>query len=328
MKANKKMLIIGAGGAGVTLARHFEQYRQGTSEYTADVDVGYIDTSLANISTDVEPERVFVIPGLDGAGGQRHLYAAPIKQAIPDIVVQFKPADLNIIIFSADGGSGSMLGPMLASQWLTRGQNVILVVVGDTTGITQTKNTINTLRSIDGTGRKCGTILPILYAFNSATNPIEAVNKDIWDRIMLLATLFSGNHEYIDSRDLFNWLHFDKTTDYEPGVAMLNIVVADQTNSDQLEEILPIASMITLGRSLNERYVLGNEVPDYHKTGIVHISPQYSQNISVHYALTTHGIAKLIENYSNHHSEIRKRAADRREQFVIATDVDDDGMAY
>jgi len=332
MSKQKKMLIIGCGGAGVVTASEFEATRGVPEELTTLFDVCYVDTSRANIPVTVEVDRAFTIPGLDGAGGNRALYADPIRQAMPNIVSFVKPADIHVIIYSASGGSGSTIGPMLASQLLKRGMNVVCVVIGDTTTIEATKNTIGTLRSIDGVARANQVTMPIIYAFNSVNKTIAEVNREIRSNIVLLATLFSGNHEYIDSRDLYSWLHFHETTEYDPGLAMLEIMTCDRSDLSELKSKLPIASMITLGQSLDERAILGDDAPEYQKVGLLYVGDgsKYSNNVSIFYALHTHGIARIVGEYTDRLVRLRERANASREQIAIAdpNTVADDGMFY
>lgn len=330
--SQKKMRIIGCGGAGVVVAGEFENARNAKEDLTTLIDISYVDTSRANVPVDVELDRVFLIPGLDGAGGNRALYADPIRQAMPNIVSFIKPADIYVVIFSASGGSGSTIGPMLAAQLLKRGMNVVCIAIGDTTTIEATKNTIGTLRSIDGVARANNVTLPISYAFNSVEKTIAEVNREIRNTIVILATLFSGNHEYIDSRDLYSWLHFHETTEYDPGIAMLEIVTCDRSDLTALKAMVPIASMITLGQSLDERSVLGDDAPEYQKVGILYIGDgtKYSNNVSIFFALHTHGIAKIVGEYTDRLVKLRERATLKREQIAIAdpNTTGDDGMFF
>ena len=327
-KNDKKILIIGAGGAGLNISQYFERFRNSKEEFTAQVEVVYVDTSRANLKGDISPDRFFQTEGTDGSGGVRSENIEPIRQAVPTIVNKFKAADINVIIFSADGGSGNALGACLAAELLKRDQNVISIVVGNSIGIQPTKNTIGTLRTLDGIASKQSAPMVAAYFHNSPDNSIETVNRDIHNTVMLIATLFSGMHGSIDSRDLYNWLHYDQVTEYEPGLTFLDVITSDKGGVSDLQRNLPIASLITLGHSHNERYVLGDNDADYHKVGIMHAPEKYSKDVSVYFALTTHGIPDIIDQLEERRSTLKDNAAAKRKQRSISTGADDSGFVF
>lgn len=324
--SEKKILIIGAGGAGLNIAQHFERFRNSQEEFTAQLEVVYVDTSRANMKGDIDPNRFYQTEGTDGSGGVRRENIEPIRQAIPTIVNKFKAADINVIIFSADGGSGNALGACLAAELLKRDQNVISIVVGNSIGIPSTQNTIGTLRTLDGIASVQQAPMVAAYFHNSPDNSIESVNREIHNCVMLIATLFSGAHGSIDSRDLYNWLHYDQVTEYKPGLTFLDIITSEHGGVTDLQRNLPIASLLTLGHSLNERYVLGDNDADYHKVGIFHAPDKYKQDTTLYYALTTHGIPDIVEDLEKRLSTLKDNAAAKRKQRSISDGADGSGF--
>ena len=67
----------------------------------------YVDTGTANLEG-VESSQVFVVEGAggkQGSGKDRSRNAKLIKEALPNIMLKHKPADINVVIFSSAGGS-------------------------------------------------------------------------------------------------------------------------------------------------------------------------------------------------------------------------------
>lgn len=222
--------------------------------------------------------------------------------------------------------SGSVIGPLVAAELLKQDKNVICIAIGNTIGIIPAQNTIATLRSMDGVARKCSAPMVTMYFHNSPTVSVDQVNRDVCDSIKLIAMLFSGAHTYIDSKDVYNWLHYDQVTDYNAGLTLLDIFDTEDSGVDKLKAQVPIASLLTLGHSLNERYILGDDDADYHKVGLIHRPPQYSNSVSLFFALTTHGVPDIVKEHETRLEMLKSNAAAKRKQVVLSKDVSDDGM--
>jgi len=136
-----KIRIYGCGGAGINLTSHFINL-PADGNY-AEVLAAMVDTSRSNISTDIAEDLCYILPEVDGSGKVRKENHEVIGGVVKQILLQHKPEDLNVVVFSGSGGSGSVIGPLITKELLSREHSVICVMVGsDESAITCT-NTRN-----------------------------------------------------------------------------------------------------------------------------------------------------------------------------------------
>ena len=240
-KPKNVVTVYGCGGMGVNLV---SDLLAGDGELGfAITKTCFIDTSKANLQNkDVNEEDVYLFQGKDGAGKERKAVYEDVVKHAPSILQKFKPTALNIMVHSGGGGSGSVIGPVLAGELLARGEQVILVMVGSTDTRTEILNTINTLKSIESIADKRGKPLVVHYLENSAKFNRTEVNKMARSAISLLCGLYSGQHEELDSADLKNWLDFLRFQGGKPQLSSLNF----STGSKELSTTGTIASVATL----------------------------------------------------------------------------------
>lgn len=219
---NNKVVIFSCGGAAINAASVFETCRNQQEIGAASVEVVYLDTSSANFNDKIPESARFVVPGdKDGSGGDRRENSAVIAQSIDALLSKFKPGYCNIVLSSGSGGSGSVIAPNLVSRLIDREVPVIPMIIGDARQGHWIKNTLGTLATYEKISAVKKTALAVGYFENTQDTPPTTVDRMIADLVVAIGVLYSRQNEGIDTRDLHNFLHFDRMTSYAPHCGLL-----------------------------------------------------------------------------------------------------------
>jgi hypothetical protein len=248
-KAKGKVVVYASGGGGLNIvASRFEKHRNKPAPGFAAIEPVYIDTSKSNLLRNEVPEdAIYHFQGLDGAGQVRREHATTVKDKIKEILLTHKPGDLNIPLHTASGGSGSVIGPLLVAELLARGLPVLPIVIGDASTRLFAENTLNTIKSYEGIAKTAGVPLVIAYIENSRDLSRAEVDQLADDVVTGLAALFSRENSELDSRDLYNWLRFDKVTTFkQPMLASLTILKNGESFGDR-GNVISIATLAKEG---------------------------------------------------------------------------------
>lgn len=247
----RKIRIYACGGAALNICRPLYDGRHHDQPGFADVDIALIDTSRSNVAVS-SAENFYHIQSIngervDGSGKVRDTNFKAALKAAPQILHQFKPSgDLNIVMHSASGGSGSVVGPVLASELLAQSKNVITIMVGSTTCEQEIRNTINTILSYQGISETRGKATNVIYFENGLTAPMSKVDSMIVVYLLVLAAAWSGENVNLDSRDLENFLNYERVSKYTP--ALTGLVIRGQDDPLIYDKGRAISSVVTLVR--------------------------------------------------------------------------------
>lgn len=218
--SKQQMMIYGCGGAGTNLAHQLQDIARDSDRMTAyaTMRVGYIDSSTSNKFDDVPDTDYLFMPGVAGSGGIRGENAdqALSDEFLAEILRKFPPADINILVHSAGGGTGGVIAYGLAKYMAQNDIPFIGVFVGSRATRNTLRNTGSTIKSYDNIVQDTKTPIALLYRENSDNSPREAVDNDIREALVNLAMLFSGNNRELDTRDLQNWLRYDRFGSHQP----------------------------------------------------------------------------------------------------------------
>lgn len=247
-KVKGRISIYAAGGAGTNIATRFEKYRGKSQAGMAIVDPVYIDTSKSNmLSADIAADAVYHFQGLDGAGQVRREHAVVVKERAKEILHTYKPGNLALVMHSASGGSGSVIGPILTQELLARDVPVVVVMVGDASTRLYAENTLNTIKSYEAIAKAANSPIVIAYLQNTQDTPRAAVDAEIETVVVGLAALFSRENTELDTRDLYNWLRFDKVTTFkQPMLAGLHIVKNGESHA-HVGNVISVATLAKAG---------------------------------------------------------------------------------
>lgn len=235
--------LYAAGGGGTNIASTVEQYRAANEIGFGNLDITYIDTSRSNLSKHIPNDACYLIDGLDGSGKIRSENYQAITKVARDILQQHKPGDLNIILSTGAGGSGSVIGPVLTGELLSRECPTVVLCVGSSQTRLDTENSLKTLKSYEALAKKYEVPVVLHYQQNGASKPRSKVDQEVRDVIVSLCALFSGENHELDSRDLFNFLRFDRTTSFGAQVALLQLRDVSDESIDIPGNIISVATL-------------------------------------------------------------------------------------
>lgn len=286
MSSKLQMRIFGCGGCGINLATPF--LNQDVKEGVATPEVALIDTSRSNLTSDHNNAEFFLITDDgEGSGKVRRDNAAVIADNVRQALQMHKPTAFNVVVFSASGGSGSVIGPMLLRELLTQGHPAVAIVVGsDESSITAT-NTLNTLKSLDAIGKTLDKPMVISYQHNSRENVRSVIDKVCQAQIHTLTALCSGENEELDQRDVQNWLFYNHSTSVPAQLSLLEVC-------DKEEVAKSIKAPISVASLQSDKDAPAPDLyPEYSAIGycLGGIQGEYEE---MHFVISVDGIKDII----------------------------------
>ena len=303
--------IYSAGGCGIGIVSYFEQDRGKTQEGSASLHPVYVDTSRsALIGKDIANEHFYKLEGddgqVDGSGGLRGDNAAGITERNLEILQAFPPMDLNIIVSSASGGSGAVFAYSLARELIARDKVVVCLLVGADDSRQQIENTTKALVSYENIVHEFEKPLVVHYTQNGRDGTVAEVDKRIRDVIATLTMLFSRQNEKLDSRDLYNWVNFNRVTSYAPQVGVLSIHKGQVKTTNE-----SLISVVTLNPDMENTKL--DQPVDYQRVGIPTFIKEelYAGQYPIHYAITDGFLDGVVKDLRKQTKEYVSNAAAR-----------------
>lgn len=244
----RSVRFYACGGTAVNLLRGYRENQPTDKDVLAEEKYSYIDTSQANlVNVSLSDTYLLSKPDgskIDGSGGDRSKNAAIFKKALPDILLNHEPADLNVVIFSAAGGSGSVSGPLLLEKLLSDDKTVVCVVIGSHDSLKRTTNTINTLQGLELVVSRTGRPVVIHYKENDLTKP-HSVNNLAPQFVMQTLSMFaSGKNAHLDSADVRNLFDYHVVTHHTPGLAMLDVYADAGELVEKVKKPIALAALL------------------------------------------------------------------------------------
>lgn len=270
-----KITVFSCGGTGANIASRVSQHHGQHYVGFADIDTFFIDTSRSNLDSSIPDERIFLFKDesgqlLDGNGKVRRNNYAVISEisTIRKILNQFPAGDLNIVLHSAGGGTGSVAGPLIAKELISRGKTVLVLLVGTTVSKIDIENTLKTLGTYENLSSELEVPINVFYRENGIDGPQSTVDSEFTRYIVLLSSIFSGQNHGLDSSDLRNFLGYHKVTDYPP-----RLTAFDLFNG---KIVLPEDSLAITAVTLTaeKKDVDLGVLVDFHVSGVVHPQAQ------------------------------------------------------
>lgn len=216
--------VYACGGAGISALRETEN------------SIAQHVTAIKRICTadvDLRPgEDAMMVSGTQGSG------SGTIRAANANSIIKYVASlsdedlgysDINIIMTSMSGGSGSVISPELVREINRRSKGnaaFIFMGIGHTVSETFTKNTLNTLKSMVSLCNTQKVYLPTMLFDNTHVGD-HVVNKTIMVRLTQLVYLLGLATYNLDRADRRNFLNGMKTVGAAPGMRLLKILTTD-----------------------------------------------------------------------------------------------------
>lgn len=235
-----RLLLFGCGGTGINIVRGFEPTRNESHPGAAVITPVYVDTSRSNIPSSLSDEHCYVIERrsdtgaeIDGGGKVRSLNGDELVDQVKPLLNRFEPQDLNVVVFSTSGGTGSVAGLAIMAELIRRGHSVVGLAVGSVASAKEVANGVATFKTADHLARnELNAPLVLLYDQNDAAKPRTDVDQVIRTAIGSLAVLASRRNEELDRQDIFHTLRPDRALPFEARVLTLDLF----RNNKDLEE--------------------------------------------------------------------------------------------
>lgn len=305
-----KLRIYAAGGCGINISSIYSENDEEVG--AAKTYPVFVDTSRSNLvrAGIAGEQNVFLLKDVDGSGKVRRDNHDTIAKNIKQLVQQFSPLDFNVVVFSASGGSGSVFGPLILSELLSRNLPAICVVIGSNESAITAQNTVNTLKSLESIAKR--TEVPVVMHYGENTLESKRSDVDLRARAMIagLSYLASGENSELDSRDLLNWVQFHRTTKVQACLATVDFYLGA---TDANKAVNPI-SIASLYASPDHQDL--TVIPEYHTTGYplnkIEILGSYP---GIHYVITNEEVPEIYK-----HAQAVLKQIDERRSARVAQD--------
>lgn len=314
--------LYGCGGFGTNIASSFDRATGEIERGYAECHAVYIDTSRSNLRPDIKPENVFLLEDVDGSGKVRRENHGEISKTVKSIVQRYEPKDLNVVIFSASGGSGSVFGPLIMGELLERGATVVGIVVGSDESSITARNTLNTLKSLEAIAARVGAPVVICYEQNEREIKRSEIDRECRRVIGSLAILASRQNAELDTRDIANWAYFNRSTSVGPRLALFD-VYGNNADAEAANQPISIASLYT-----NPDVDLLAIEPEYHAAGYPGTGVANFEE-AMHFVITLGGVPIISKRMEAKIQEQEQRRASRVVHSTIVSETDEvshDGM--
>ena len=257
----KTLRIFACGGSATNVVASLLQSQKDffQNRVNMECEVVLVDSSDSNFKKYEdqflkEGVELYRIPDMDGAGQVRgNMRPELIKPHVDLVLNRFNAGDINIVMHSCSGGSGSMIGPMLARALLEAGKPTVVSMIGDVTTQNFANNTANTIATYDNISRN---VLrkPIVatYSENTAGVLHQRINETIIKEIMEISVLFSGLVHGVDTKDLANLLDYTNIAQVDPELSLIRTTLIENNDYTELMAKLQKSRVVAMARISNQ----------------------------------------------------------------------------
>lgn len=315
------MKVYLCGGTGINVAAHIKKMleEQATITNIAKVEIVLVDTSDSNLSSVNNGDAVYLFKDKDGGGKKRRAVYEFASPKAFEILEKFPAGDLNIVVSSLGGASGSVIAPCLMRELIKQKKLVMAVGITSTDSLIEIENTVASLASYELLSEKqdSAVVLAPFHNDNAANHGI--VNDLVANLIMMLAVLGSRQNAGLDTADLTNWLHFDRVSNVGPRLMGLMHATSSTKINDDIHPVT-VATLAVVGSEVRPSWI-----PDYQAVGYMPNAHELIQ-APVHFVIAD-GVVQLVHNKIAVDAEALKRKAAGRtlsKRLTTSSSGDDD----
>jgi hypothetical protein len=309
--------LFACGGAGINIGATFENYRDMVEPGMAGIETVYFDSSRSNLKPNMPMEKVYLLPEVDGSGKERKQNMPLIMKSAKEMLQKHRPGYANIVICSASGGTGGVLAGALIKELLDQDQLVIAVTVGVADSGTEIKNTLDTLKTFEGIVKTTGKPIAVAYFENNKETPPTKVDEKIMELVVATSVLFSRQNEGLDTRDMYNFLNFDRMTPYTAHAVGLE-TFAGKLDPEDHKDTITVASAVTNKDQRGIDFLI-----PYTCYGVLpaDISTEISEQAPIHLVTKAFAFNETAKRLRGYLTEMQKAAeANTAKSEVLAAD--------
>lgn len=253
LSEKSSIMVYGFGGCGTNVVlSHTNVPNDPERFWYGEVDTCVIDSSKSNLhaSKDVASTH---LAGEDGMGKSREEAYKAFNGKEDTVLKDHPPADFNIIVTSAGGGTGNIMASLIMRKLDERGIPFVCILIGDTEYLKSCKNTLATIATLENQAADEDTNGPIniIYLENSSvTDEYRGHRTDINVRVEViiqqLSLLFSGKHYELDKKDIKRWLNYTTNNPDEETRLMEVLILKEKDGVDLTAHANNVRTMVSL----------------------------------------------------------------------------------
>lgn len=285
-----KIKVYGVGGAGISIVTPYVKGVEVASGFS-DMDVVLFDTSHSNVLPNVPKEKFFFVDGAeDGSGKDKSVNVRAIKTAIPRMLSSsgFEPEQMNVIVGSTSGGSGSPSLHLLAEELIRQGKNVAIIAIVSYENGKNASNSYKTLIGLHRLAESTGVPIPVKIVRNELDRHVA--DEDARAFLAEFSLLVSNQHLELDTKDIEHFLNFTRNniTSAKSSLVGLECYV-NPPRPDEIKHAITVAELHS-----NPQQPIGLVRAEYGCNGFLR-KPVDGKNGSYYFITTTRGINELVE---------------------------------
>lgn len=319
--------LYACGGGAINITKDLNDWTNQMG--LSDLRISRLDTSDKNITNNMSQSSIFLLKGADGSGKQRDHNARPVLAAMDQILAKHQPEDYNIVVYTAGGGSGSVIGPLLVAELLKRKATVMAIVIGTIGDETQAANSVGTIKSMSSLQSAAKRPLIFSYFEVNQNHSQDDVDLSVRSLIQTLLNMHDSNNTIIDNKDIVNFYDWTPVRKEIPAqMACLEVLIGDELESISGTAPLGIASIYPdATRSFLPI------TPAYSTDGIRGPVPENSpyKDATVHYVISAAPVREVFDNLVKVHENIvNAQRAGNTSSVVLSDDdqVDGTGLVF
>jgi hypothetical protein len=205
-----------------------------------------MDSSDRNSSHDMFPIEQMVMSDdperkAQGSGKVKATNYPLAEQFLKGVLAKHKPRPFNIIVCSTGGGTGSMLGFVLARMLWEQDQLVVMCFINDKTSQVEEINVVNSYRSYASltNASSLNRVVPYMEFDNTPDTNRGDANRAIVDKLDVASLFLTNANGEQDHSDLKNLLNFSKHYGVPPSMSRIRFY--DEKGVAEYQGKVPVA---------------------------------------------------------------------------------------
>lgn len=314
---SRKTSLFACGGFGTNMMHRLLTQSSGAAEQS--LELFALDTSESNLKRFADlsaNERIHkhLVPKADGSGKHRAENYPAIVSLVEDVVNAGTGDGLHILVYSASGGSGAVIGGELHQALVKRGRSVVSMILGTDASLTDLENTEKTLKTLLHKAGQGTRNYAVFYGSNR--QPDGSLSQAAADELFQvnledLILLGHPDNQDLDSKDIYHWLNYP-INQQTPGTVRFVSLVARSGNAVEEDEEVPVATLSLLAKRGQDPLTIDGV--GYTNYGYLSPNLTFSDHVTeVQYQLYAGKSAKLLNQLAGQVTKSKTIAEKARE---------------
>ena len=206
---------------------------------------------------------------------------------------------------------------MLTKQLIATGFNVVVIAIDSKSSVIELDNTIKTLKTYKGISDATEKAVAMYYIENTSRK--EADQKAIWAVNLFALLTDKVNTSEFDTSDLGNFINYNRVTDNEPSVSMLefnqNTTIVSEKGTNNVATIL---------LTKDQHATIKPSIPEYLSTCLV-VDPAY-KNEDIRIDSSLGKLAIMVEALEKEMKDSQDQKKVNKFKEIAIGDLSDDGV--